>query len=136
MIRNRLMMISMITGISAISLAPSAYAQDTVTYEVVSNDVAEATVEYFDSSERKVLAAVPLPWRTSVAVINARDPSTDGAEVRADWRPRVCDGRAWCPEARPNNWVTVRIYLHGKVICESTLDVGNAACYGSTSFKS
>jgi hypothetical protein len=69
-------------------------------------------------------------------VINARVPSTEGAEVRADWRPTVCDGRAWCPEARPNNWVTVRIYLHGKVICESTLDVGNAACYGSTSFHS
>ncbi|MDT7758430.1 MAG: hypothetical protein QOH27_4328 [Mycobacterium sp.] len=135
MIRIRLVMIALLTGIFAISLAPSAYAQDTVTYEVVSNDVAEANVEYFDSSERKVLAAVPLPWRTSVTVINARVPSTDGAEVRADWRPRVCDGRAWCPEARPNNWVTVRIYLHGKVICESTLDVGNAACYGSTSLK-
>jgi hypothetical protein len=133
--RIRLVMIAFFTGIFAISLAPSANAEDTVTYEVVSNDVAEATVEYFDSSERKVLAAVPLPWRTSVTVINARDPSTDGAEVRADWRPRVCDGRAWCPEARPNNWVTVRIYLGGKVICESTLDVGNAACYGSTSFK-
>jgi hypothetical protein len=136
MICNRLTIIALITGIFAISMAPSAYAQDTVTYEVVSSDVAEATVEYFDSSERKVLTAVPLPWRTSVTVISARDPSTDGAEVRADWRPRVCDGRAWCPEARPNNWVTVRILLHGKVICENTLDVGNAACYGSTSFKS
>jgi hypothetical protein len=136
MIRIRLMMIALSTGISAISLAPSAHAQDTVTYEVVSNDVVAANVEYFDSSERKVLAAVPLPWRTSVTVIDARIPSADGAEVRADWRPRVCDGRAWCPEARPNSWVTVRIYLRGKVICESTLDVGNAACYGSTSFRS
>jgi hypothetical protein len=136
MIRIQLIMIALIIGISSISVAPSARAADSVTYEVVSNDVVAANVEYFDSSERKVLDAVPLPWRTSVTVINARIPSADGAEVRADWRPRVCDGRAWCPEARPNNWVTVRIYFRGKVICESTLDVGNAACYGSTSFKS
>ncbi|ORB21470.1 hypothetical protein BST34_09660 [Mycolicibacterium monacense DSM 44395] len=117
-------------------MSPGARAADTVTYEVVSHNVATANIQYFDSSERKVLYAVPLPWRMSVTVVNARIPSVDGAEVRADWRPRVCDGRAWCPEARPNNWVTVRISLGGKVICESTLDVGNAACYGSTSFRS
>jgi hypothetical protein len=136
MIRIRLIMISFIIGISSIAVVPSAGAADSVTYEVVSNDVAAATIEYFDSSQRKVLDSVPLPWRTSVTVVDAHTPSTDGAEVRADWRPRVCDGRARCPEARPNNWVTVRIYFRGKVICESTLDVGNASCYGSTSFRS
>ncbi|BCO98606.1 MULTISPECIES: MmpS family transport accessory protein [Mycobacterium] len=136
MIRTQLIIIALITGISAVAVAPDARAEDSVTYEVVSNDVAAANLEYFDSSERKVLDGVPLPWRTTVTVMNALSPSVDGAEVRADWRPRVCDGRAWCPEARPNNWVTVRIYFRGKVICESTLDVGNAACYGSTSFKS
>lgn len=136
MIRIQLIIFSLITGISAVAVAPAARAADSVTYEVVSNDVAAADIEYFDLSERKVLEDAALPWRTSVTVRNAHAPSTDGAEVRADWRPRVCDGRAWCPEARPNNWVTVRIYFRGKVICESTLDVGNAACYGSTPFKS
>lgn len=134
MIRIQLIMLSLIASISAV-VAPCARADDSVTYEVVSGDIATADIEYFDRSERKAVKDVPLPWRTSVTVIDARSPSTDGAEVRADWRPRVCDGRYWCPEARPNNWVTVRILFRGAVICESTLDVGNAACYGSTNFK-
>jgi hypothetical protein len=136
MIRIQLVTIALIIGISSIWVSPAARAADNVTYEVVSNDVAVANIEYFDSSERKVLYAVPLPWRMSVTVLDALNPSTDGAEVRADWRPHACDGRAWCPEARPNYWVTVRVYFRGRVICESTLDVGNASCYGSTPFKS
>jgi hypothetical protein len=136
MIRIQLVMIACIIGVSSIWAPPAARAADNVTYEIVSNDVAAANIEYFDSSERKMLYAVPLPWRMDVTVPDARTPSTDGAEVRADWRPRVCDGRALCPEARPNNWVTVRILFRGKIICESTLDVGNASCYGSTPFKS
>jgi hypothetical protein len=136
MIRLQPIMISLITGISAVTLAPAARAADSVTYEVVSNDVASAYIEYFDSSERKVLQEAALPWRTTVTVVDAHAASTEGAEVRADWRPRTCDGRAWCPEASPNNWVTVRIYFRGKVICESTLDIGDATCYGSTPFKS
>jgi hypothetical protein len=136
MTRIQLLMLTLITGISAVALAPSARAEDNVTYEVLSNVVPSATIEYFDFSERKVVENAALPWRATVTVVDAHAASTDGAEVRADWRPRACDGRAWCPEARPNNWVTVRILLRGKVICESTLDVGNAACYGSTPFKS
>jgi len=129
-------MISLLTGVSAVTLAPTAHAVDSVTYEVVSNDVASADIEYFDSSRRKVLQEAALPWRTTVTVVDAHAASVDGAEVRADWRPRACDGRAWCPEAGPNNWVTVRIFFRGKIICESTLDIGDATCYGSTPFKS
>ncbi|NDJ90084.1 hypothetical protein GWR20_13125 [Mycolicibacter kumamotonensis] len=136
MIRIQLIMLALITGVSAVTLAPPVHAADSVTYEVLSSVVTSADIEYFDFSARKVVRDAPLPWRTTVTVVDAHAPSTDGAEVRADWRPRVCDGRAWCPEARPNNWVTVRILLRGKVICESTLDVGNAACYGSTPYKS
>lgn len=135
MIRIQLMTLSLIAGIYAVAPSPVAHADDNVTYEVVSHVVPTATIEYFDHSERKVLNAVPLPWRTGVTVLDARSPSTDGAEVRADWRPPACDGRYWCPEALPNKWVTVRIYFHGTVLCQNTLDVGNAACYGSTNFK-
>lgn len=135
MIRIQLMIISLIAGTSSVVSAPIARADDDVMYEVVSNIVPAATVEYFDHSERKVLHDVPLPWRTSVTVVDARSPSTDGAEVRADWRPSACDGRYWCPEALPNKWVTVRIYSQGTILCQNTLDVGNSACYGSTNFK-
>ena len=126
----------LVAGGAAVVMAPHARAEDNVTYEVVSDDVATATVEYFDHSERKSLRDVPLPWRTSVTVVNAHSATTDGAEVRADWRPHACDGRGWCPQAGPNKWVTVRIYFQGKILCQSTLDVGDAACYGSTTFRS
>lgn len=131
MIRIQPIMISLLTGVSGIVVAPVARAADSVTYEVVSNDVLTANIEYFDLSQRKVLEGAPLPWRTSVTVINARSPSTEGAEVRADWRSSIAASPVW----RPSHWVSVRIYFRGNIICENTLDVGNAACYGSTSFK-
>ncbi|BBY38052.1 hypothetical protein MMAN_21860 [Mycobacterium mantenii] len=131
MIRICFVILSLIPAISAGVLAPRAQAADSVTYEVVSNDVATANVEYFDLSQRKVLDGVQLPWRTNVTVIDAHSPSTDGAEVRADWRSSIAALPVW----RPGKWVTVRIYFQGKVICQNTLDVGNAACYGSTTFK-
>lgn len=119
-------------GTTALALAPNAHADDRVTYEVLSNDVATASIEYFDHSERKLLTDVPLPWRTTVTVVDAQSPSINGAEVRADWRSSIAALPVW----RPGRWVTVQILYRGKVICENTLDVGNAACYGSTSFKS
>ena len=135
MIRIQLMVPALIAGTYSVVPNPVARADDSVTYEVVSDVVPMATVEYFDHSERKVLTDVPLPWRTNATVLDARSASTDGAEVRADWRPAACDARYWCPEARPNRWVTVRIYFQGTVLCQNTLDVGNSACYGSTTFK-
>lgn len=132
MIRIRLIIVSLITGISSVVVAPVARADDNVTYEVVSNDVAKANVEYFDHSARRALNGVPLPWRTDATVPNAHVPSINGAEVRADWRDSIATLPAW----RPNHWVTVRIYFQGNVMCENTLDVGDAACYGSTTFRS
>jgi hypothetical protein len=55
----------------------------------------------------------------------------DGAEVRADWRSSIA-----APVWRPGKWVTVRVYIGKTLRCQNTLDVGNAACYGSTSFQS
>lgn len=126
MIRSQLIIVSLISGISAVLLAPAARADENVTYEVVSDYITAANVEYFDGSARRAVEQVPLPWRTNVTVVNPRSLSTDGAEIRADWRPA----------ARPSKWVTVRLYIRGTLRCQNTLDVGNAACYGSTSFKS
>lgn len=126
--------VSLITAISAAVMAPIARADDSVTYEVISDSIGAATIEYFDRSARRMVEDAPLPWRLDATVVNAHSPSTDGAEVRADWRPnrRV----AGSPSGLTGMWVTVRISFRGKVLCENTLDIGDAACYGSTSFRS
>jgi hypothetical protein len=135
MMRMQLMIASLIAGVPAVVLAPAARADDTVTYEVFSDSVGAANIEYVDHSGRKSLENVPLPWRTDATVVSLRNTSIDGdAEVRADWRPNRAI--AGTPNGFANHWVTVRVSFQGKVICENTLDVGDAACYGSTSFKS
>jgi hypothetical protein len=104
--------------------APAARADDSVTYEIVSdqNNVPAANVEYNEQSKRRSLQHVSLPWRLTVAVPDPASPTSNGAEIRADWRPY-----RW-----RDKYVTVRIYRGGDLICESTLDVGDATCYGST----
>ncbi|WP_081231596.1 MmpS family transport accessory protein [Mycobacterium avium] len=135
MMRIQLTIASLIAGVSALELAPAARADDTVTYEVFSDSVGVANIEYLDHSGRKALENVPLPWRTDATVVSARSTSIDdGAEVRADWRPNRAI--AGTPNGFANHWVTVRVSFQGKVICENTLDVGDAACYGSTNFRS
>lgn len=124
LIRSCVVGVALITGIAGLLCAPPAYAQNGVTYEVVSDqlNVPAANVEYNDDSQRKALQQVSLPWRITVDVPNAVSPTEDGAEIRADWR-----SYRW-----PYKYVTVRIYLGDTLLCESTLDVGNATCYGST----
>jgi hypothetical protein len=123
---------SLITGTTAMALAPIAHADESVTYEVVSDSVPVAGgIEYFDGSRRQLLQNVPLPWRTTVKIANPQSLAFDGAEVRADWRSTIA-----APVWQPGRWVTVRIYIGDILRCQSTLDVGNAACYGSTPFKS
>ncbi len=112
----------LIAGGLVIDFAPTALAAETVTYEVTSRDISVVNLEFADSGRRQAQANIPLPWRLDVSV---QDPLSNDAEVRADWRPL----------ARPAKWVTVRIYYRGKLVCDNTLDVGNAACYGSTTFK-
>lgn len=101
---------------------PAAWADDVVTYEVVSDSVAVANIEYQNTTGRAAVQAVALPWRTDTVVRSVQGPPPDGSQVRADWRPT----------AAPARWVTVRIIYQGKVICQSTLDVGDATCYGIT----
>jgi hypothetical protein len=124
MMRRYLMIICLITAIPVAAMAPSAHADDTVTYEVLTtSDIAVVNIEYNDVSGRLALQQVALPWRMNATVGN---PRSNDAEIRADWRPL----------AKPSKWVTVRLYYRGSLLCENTLDVGNAACYGSTTFKS
>lgn len=106
----------------AIGVSPPAYAEDSVTYEVVSDSIGAANVEYYENSERKSQQQVALPWRYTVTVPDAMSPTNDGAEIRADWR---ANGR-W-----RYKYVTVRIYRGDELLCESTLDIGNATCYGN-----
>lgn len=113
-----------IAAAAAVISAPTVKAADSVTYEIVSSrgDVPAANVEYNDASQRRALQQVSLPWRTIVEVPDAMSPTADGAEIRADWRPYRWRYR----------YVTVRIYRGDELLCESTLDVGNVTCYGST----
>jgi hypothetical protein len=101
---------------------PAAQADDLVTYEVVSDDIQVANIEYEDITGRASNIGVRLPWREDVMVHAVRGAPPDGSQVRADWRP----------SARPSRWVTVRVIYQGKVICQNTLDVGDATCYGIT----
>lgn len=113
--------VAMIAGLGALFCAPVAHAEETVTYEISSNSVGVLPfLQYRDTSGKHLLRDVPLPWTLTVPVVDARSPTADGAELRADWRP-ILQGQ----------FVTVRITKGGDVLCESMLDLGNAACYGS-----
>ncbi|QVI30699.1 hypothetical protein MN2019_23850 [Mycolicibacterium neoaurum] len=112
------------TGL-AISSPPSL-ADVPVVYEVFSDSVQLADVTFYDRGVRQALNGVRLPWRVEVVVADALSPTRSGAELRADWRPN----RA------PAKWVTVRISHGDDVLCQSSLDIGNASCYGSTGFIS
>jgi hypothetical protein len=128
--RIHVMAVSMIAGVATVVSAPVARAEDSVTYEVFSAVVPVAAgIEYRDVSGKKLLQAVPLPWQITVPVGDAFSPTDGGAEVRADWRP---DFRTAATVGRvlQGQLTTVRISFRGTVICESTLDVGNATCYG------
>ena len=100
----------------------AAWSDDSVTYEVVSADIHTANIEYQDITGRISAQQVPLPWRIDTTVRGVRSEPPQGSQIRADWRPT----------AAPTRWVSVRIIYHGKVICQNTLDIGDAACYGIT----
>lgn len=132
MARDSLIIAALVGAASVVSPVPVAHAGESVTYEVVSDNVANASnIEYFDGATRQLLQNVPLPWHTTVAIANPRSLATDGAEVRADWRSSIA-----APVWQTGKWVTVRIYIGDTLRCQNTLDVGNAACYGSTGFQS
>lgn len=108
--------------VPALASSGVARAEDAVTYEVVSDSVAVVTIEYQDLAGRVPPHVVTLPWRMDTVVSSVRGAPPEGSQVRADWRPI----------AAPNRWVSVRISYRGEVICQNTLDIGDAACYGVT----
>ena len=108
---------------AALVAAPGvASAEEPVTYEVVSDFVATANIEYQDVAGRLWAVRAPLPWRLDTTVQAVREAPPTGAQVRAHWRDTAAPGR----------WVTVRVIHNGEVICQNTLDLGDAACYGIT----
>lgn len=109
-------------ALTVIAPAGTALASDTVTYEIVSDTIPVVDIEYVDQTGRKLTTGVPLPWRMDVTLDDAHGPTGPGAQLRADWR-RI-RGQA--------KWVTVRILEGEKLLCQSTLDVGNVTCYGNT----
>lgn len=118
-------------GLTGLTGAPVARAEDTVTYDIFSDSVgALAGVEYRDTAGKHLLQDVPLPWTLTVPVVNATSPTADGAELRADWRPNFRTA-ATVGRVLQGHFVTVRITRGSDVLCESILDIGNATCYGS-----
>ncbi|BCZ22008.1 hypothetical protein MTY59_18630 [Mycobacterium senriense] len=109
-------------SISALINPSTARADESVTYEVVSDVITVANIEYEDSSGRVAIPNVPLPWRIDATIASVKAPPPSGSQVRADWRPT----------AGPSKWVSARIFYQGKLLCQNTLDVGDAACYGIT----
>lgn len=120
----RLTLAMLLAAGAALSTAAPGRADTVVSYEVVSNNIGWANIEYFDGVRRQVLLNVPLPWRTTVSLARPTSVGFDTAEIRADWR--------WA--AAPNRWVTARVYFGDQLRCANTLDVGNVACYGTTEF--
>lgn len=119
--------ITMIVPAAGISLGfpATALADDQmVTYEVTSDSVATAKVEYFTGAQLQLSPKVPLPWTVDAPVGDlSRDAKTaNHAEIRADWDPG--------PSA--NAAVTVRIRYKGKTICQSTSETGKTSCYYAT----
>ncbi|MGV0870635.1 hypothetical protein [Mycolicibacterium sp. XJ879] len=121
----------MTSGLMTAVAAPAAHAEDSVTYEVFSHVVPTvAKIEYRDRSGKQSLYEVGLPFHITVPVADAFSPTDSGAELRADWRPKFRTA-ATVGRVLQGQFVTVRISSGDRVICESTLDVGNASCYGS-----
>lgn len=120
MIRVGCIATSVITAVSALGVAPAARADVGVTYEIVSGYMRAVNLEYYDGSRPISLQNVSLPWRTNAMVVNPVSQLADGARLRADWQPPA-DGFAW---------VTIRIFVRGSLICESSQTKGKAACYG------
>jgi hypothetical protein len=94
--------------------APSAGADGAVMYEVISNYIGSASVDFTDGSGRTSLPEVVLPWRQNVQV---SDPYSIDTTLHVTWLG-----------AQRYKWVKVRIYTRGSLLCEGTFDTGEGLC--------
>lgn len=108
---------AVITAAATLALAPPVHADDSVMYEVRSPQVHVADIFFTDVYGEHLLQNEPLPWRANVSVV---DPHGAGTVLRVDWHS----------EASRYKWVTIRIFTHGSLLCENTLDSGEARCDG------
>jgi len=108
--------VSVIAGLSSVT-APTAHADGSVMYEVTSAYMPVANIEYTDVYGQHSIENESLPWRMNATVADAHGADTI---LRADWTSQA--GRY--------KWATVRIYTHGSLLCENTLDGGTASCDG------
>lgn len=128
---SKLLAVAASACVCGLAHAPTAYAEDTVRYDIFSDSVSQlAGVEYRDAYGKHLIENVPLPWTMTVPVVDATSPTSDGAELRADWRPNFRTA-ATVARVLQGHFVTVRIMRGSEVLCESILDLGNATCYGS-----
>jgi hypothetical protein len=129
--RFRLAAVALAVSLTGWAYEPVAHAEDTVRYDIFSDSVGQLSgVEYRDTLGKHLLEDVPLPWTLTVPVVDAKSPTSDGAELRADWRPNFRTA-ATVARVLQGHFVTVRIMRGNDVLCESILDLGNATCYGS-----
>lgn len=113
---------ALLMAVASVAHPAPAWADETVTYEVVSDYIESADIEYQGVSGRQWAFRAQLPWRTDTTVQAVLEAPPTGSQVRADWRGREAPGR----------WVSVRIIYRGQLVCQNTLDLGNATCYGIT----
>lgn len=117
MVQIRPILVPLIAGCCTVAVGPTAHADSSVMYEVISSHIPIANIEYTDIHGQHSLANASLPWRMNVTVVDAHSAET---ALRADWTS----------EAGRYKWATVRIYTHGSLLCENTLDAGTASCDG------
>ncbi len=116
----RLPAVVTVSALMVLSAPSLAWAESALTYEVWSSDIAVVDLEYVDNDGRKLVTDQSLPWRRDIALAPG-SAAAFKAQLRADWRP----------VASPGHWVTVTISKDGRLLCQSTLDVGNVTCYGN-----
>jgi len=90
--RRRSAMLPLIVRRRGHDAGTAAHASDIVTYEVVSDTIPQANVEYVDASGRKLLESVHCHWATRRDPRRRPRPTGPGAQLRADWRPLKSKG--------------------------------------------
>lgn len=118
---RQLLTVAALAATCVVSLPATAHADDkTVIYEIVSDTVTKANVQYFDGTELQPGEGITLPWKVEAKVgdMSRGAKTANHAEIEADWTS----------SDDPTGAVTVRIYFQDKVVCQNTTATGTARC--------